>query len=60
MEEAPGTQIQNLWDKMTPDSKIAVMREVVSLEAKLSSLSFSQYVSVLVLCSSEYNNLHDV
>lgn len=60
MEEAPGTQIQNLWDKMTPDSKLAVMREVVSLEAKLSSLSFSQYVSVLVLCSSEYNNLHDV
>ncbi|RJE24004.1 hypothetical protein PHISCL_03659 [Aspergillus sclerotialis] len=31
---------------MTSDSKLAVMREVVSLEAKLSSLSFSHYGSI--------------
>lgn len=48
MEEATGTQVEYLWDNMTPDSKLAVMKEMVSIETKLSSLSFSQYVFVIV------------
>lgn len=50
MEEATGTQLEYLWDKMTPDSKLAVMKEVVSIETKLSSLSFSQYVFRAFFC----------
>jgi hypothetical protein len=42
MEEAAGTQLGNSWDELTPDSKLVTMKEVVSVETKLLSLSFSQ------------------
>lgn len=41
MEEAAGTQLGISWDEMTPDSKLAVMKEIVSIEKKLLSLTFS-------------------
>lgn len=47
MEEATGTQLGKSWDEMSPDSKLKIMREVVSIEAKMLSVSFSQYVFVL-------------
>jgi hypothetical protein len=43
MEEALGTPLTDFWDELTPDSKLAVMKEIVSVETKLISLSFSQY-----------------
>lgn len=42
MEEARGVQPANVWNVLTADSKLAIMREVVSIETKLLSLSFSQ------------------
>jgi hypothetical protein len=42
MEEAVGSQVGSLWDELAPDSKLMVMREVVSVETKLLALSFSQ------------------
>lgn len=48
MEEAKGTQLGKSWDEMSPDSKLRVMGEVVSLEAKMLSVSFSQYVSAFL------------
>lgn len=39
-------QLGHAWDDMTPDSKLAVMRELVSMERKLLSLAFSQSVSI--------------
>lgn len=47
MEEATGTQLGMLWDEMSPDSKLEIMREVVSIETKMLSVSFSQYEFVL-------------
>ncbi|RMD39278.1 hypothetical protein DV735_g5850, partial [Chaetothyriales sp. CBS 134920] len=40
MEEAVGTQLGDAWDEMTPVSKLAVMREIVSIEKKLLSLTY--------------------
>ncbi|KAK9235275.1 hypothetical protein V1525DRAFT_390631 [Lipomyces kononenkoae] len=40
MEEAVGTQLGSSWDKLTPDSKLLIMKEVISVETKLLSLSF--------------------
>lgn len=44
MEEATGTQLGVIWDELSPDSKLSIMREVVALESKMLSVSFSQYV----------------
>ncbi|KAJ5587245.1 uncharacterized protein N7459_003010, partial [Penicillium hispanicum] len=46
MEEATGTQLGRLWDDLNPDSKLAIMREVVSIETKMLSVSFSHYGSI--------------
>lgn len=43
MEEATGRQLQELWDEMAPGSKLEIMKEVVSIETKMLSVSFSQY-----------------
>lgn len=42
MEEATGSQVDSVWDEMAPTSKLKIMREVVAIEKKLSSISFSQ------------------
>lgn len=47
MEEATGSQLGTVWDEMTPDLKLKIMRDVVSIETKMLSISFSQYVVVL-------------
>lgn len=43
MEEATGTQLSKIWDKTSPETKLEIMSEVVSVETKLLSISFSQY-----------------
>lgn len=42
MEEAVGTQLENVWEGLTPPSKLEVMREIVKLEQKMLFVSFSQ------------------
>ena len=49
MEDAAGKQLATQWDELTPDSKLAIMREIVTIETKLLSVSFSQYVSIATL-----------
>ncbi|KAJ6097376.1 hypothetical protein N7499_001750 [Penicillium canescens] len=44
MEEATGSQLTTQWDELNPDAKRAIMREVVAIETKMLSVSFSQYV----------------
>lgn len=51
MEEATGSQLGTVWDEMTPDLKLKIMRDVVSIETKMLSISFSQYVLVLFASS---------
>lgn len=41
MEEATGTQLATLWEELNPVAKLAIMREVVAIETKLLSVSFS-------------------
>ena len=55
MEEATGTQLAIVWDSLGPDVKLSVMREVVSIETKMMSLSFSQYAfSRSLSCANTY------
>jgi hypothetical protein len=42
MEEARGSQLAEVWDELSPVSKLAIMREIVAVESKLLSISFSQ------------------
>jgi hypothetical protein len=42
MEEADGLQLGNSWDELSAVSKLTIMKEIVSIENKLLSLSFSQ------------------
>ncbi|OKP10478.1 Altered inheritance of mitochondria protein 9, mitochondrial [Penicillium subrubescens] len=46
MEEATGTQLGMIWDELSPDSKLSIMREVVAIESKMLSVSFSHYGSI--------------
>lgn len=56
MEEATGTQLAIVWDSLGPDVKLSVMREVVSMETKMMSLSFSQYAfSHSLPCANTYS-----
>ncbi|KAJ5084172.1 hypothetical protein NUU61_008751 [Penicillium alfredii] len=43
MEEAAGTPLEKVWNDMSPDSKLSIMKEVVSMETKMLSISFSHY-----------------
>ena len=47
MVEVTGLQLGAVWDEMTPDLKLKIMREIVSIKAKMLPISFSQYVLVL-------------
>lgn len=42
MEEAFGKQLASEWDDLSANAKLAIMRELVTIEAKLLSVSFSQ------------------
>ena len=44
MEEAKGTQLGEVWDSMVIDSKLQVGKDIVALERKLLSLSFTSFV----------------
>lgn len=42
MEEAVGKQLASEWDNLSANAKLAVMRELVTIEVKLLSVSFLQ------------------
>ena len=43
MEEATGTKLEDVWDELPLEDRIAVMKDLVSIENKLLSVSFSRY-----------------
>lgn len=43
MEEAAGTKLEDIWDNLSLDDRIAIMKDLVSIENKLLSVSFSRY-----------------
>lgn len=48
IEAATGTQLSVVWDELSPDLKLSIIREVVAIESKMLSLSFSQYIYLYV------------
>lgn len=42
MEEAPGVKLEDVWDDLSLEQKIAIMKDLVSLEKKMISLSFNR------------------
>ncbi len=44
MEEAPGIQLGELWNDMEIDGKIKLVEDLVAIEKKLLSVSFTKFV----------------
>lgn len=44
MEEGAGTQLGELWDAIELESKLKIVEDVVAIETKFLSLSFTRYV----------------
>lgn len=47
MEEATGTKLEDVWDELSLEDRIAIMKDLVSIENKLLSVSFSKYKLLL-------------
>ncbi|CEL11211.1 hypothetical protein ASPCAL14314 [Aspergillus calidoustus] len=46
MAEAPGVQLDSVWSDLSLEQRVAIMKDLVSLEKKMSSASFSRYGSL--------------
>ncbi|KAI2739974.1 hypothetical protein DTO013E5_10189 [Penicillium roqueforti] len=46
MEEASGTQLGLIWNQLSPDKKLSIMREIVTIESKMLAVSFSHFGSI--------------
>jgi hypothetical protein len=44
MEEAPGTQLEAVWDSKEISDKTRIVKAIVDIEKKLLSVSFSRFV----------------
>ena len=44
MEEAPGTQLEDVWDNKTISGKTGIVKGLVEIEKKLLSVSFARFV----------------
>ncbi|RJE20973.1 hypothetical protein PHISCL_06683 [Aspergillus sclerotialis] len=42
MEEAPGEKLEDIWDDLPLEQKITIMKDIVSLEKKMISVSFNR------------------
>lgn len=42
MEEAPGEKLQDLWDDLSLEQKITIMKDLISLEKRMISVSFNR------------------
>ncbi|KMU83196.1 hypothetical protein CIHG_00978 [Coccidioides immitis H538.4] len=43
MEEATGTKLEDIWDNLSLEDRIGIMKDLVLIENKLLSVSFSRY-----------------
>jgi len=44
MEEAPGTQLADVWNGKTISEKTSIVKALVEIEKKLLSISFTRFV----------------
>ena len=45
MEEAKGTQLHEVWERFELRNKLDVIQDIVDIERKLLSVSFSKYTA---------------
>ena len=57
MEEAPGTKLEDVWDGLPLADRIAIMKDLISIEKKLLSISFSRYEAAPTLDHETYSRL---
>lgn len=50
MEEAKGTQLGELWTEMDLDDKFKVVDDVITIQQKLQSVTFSRFGSPATMC----------
>ncbi|KAL3428980.1 kinase-like domain-containing protein [Aspergillus tetrazonus] len=43
MEEAAGVKLDDIWDDLSLEQRITVMKDLISLEKKMASISFNSY-----------------
>ncbi|KZF23034.1 phosphotransferase family protein [Xylona heveae TC161] len=46
MEEARGTQLDDIWNDLSLEERIVIMKDLVSIEKKMLSVSFNRYGSL--------------
>ncbi|KAH7370626.1 kinase-like domain-containing protein [Rhexocercosporidium sp. MPI-PUGE-AT-0058] len=46
MEEAPGTQLEDVWDSKSMSDKMSIVKGLVEIEQKLLSVSFTRYGNI--------------
>ncbi|PTU21289.1 hypothetical protein P175DRAFT_0459676 [Aspergillus ochraceoroseus IBT 24754] len=46
MEEAPGEKLEDIWNNLSLEEKIAIMKDLVLLEKKMISVSFNSYGNI--------------
>jgi hypothetical protein len=54
MEEAPGTQLEDVWNSKTISEKTNIVKGLVEIEKKLLSVSFTWFV----LCEKRTKEWH--
>ena len=47
MQEAVGTQLGEIWDDMELDGKLEIVEEIIAVEKKFLSLSFTRFVALV-------------
>ncbi|KAJ5207428.1 hypothetical protein N7472_003876 [Penicillium cf. griseofulvum] len=46
MEEVSGIQLGLIWNQLSPDRKLSIMKEIVTIESKMLAMSFSHFGSI--------------
>ena len=55
MEEAPGTQLSEIWDDLKISDKTSIAKDLVDIEEKLLSISFTRCVFCEEMRCQEYH-----
>lgn len=48
MEEAQGTKLEDVWENLSLEERIAIMKDLVSIESKILSISFKRSVESII------------
>lgn len=49
MEEAPGVKLEDVWSDLPLEQKIAITKDLITLEKKMISVSFNRSGTIIIL-----------